>query len=261
MSLFTILPISVDDATLPVIPAGDIEFFGEGELSAYAHWLLGGSQTSLADIVNDRTLSLQSASYPPTYSQNYITHSLTTGRGLLSGLTEPATSGGYTLCRVQRIFAGVGTPCITSGTLGQTPNPVTGGSTWFFPEEGGGATRPVGLTYRGPFSSLDTGMDITLGDWFFVATSFSYANWNSAQIKVLKGQAGSAATFQAGPSATAYTPSASPIALGNAYYPGSTAGNIDTAEFLLFDSALTLAELSAIYERSKVRMARRGIAI
>lgn len=254
MSLFTILPITVADDTLPTIPSGDVEFFGEGELAAYGHWLLAGDSSSLQDVVNSRLLTLQNASYPPTYNDSYITLDISSGKALQSSRYEGAVTDAYTMVMVYRTSLDGTAAVIPWGTLGVTASNY-GGSTYLAND---GSNHRVLHTYRGAASSIDTGLRPAIGDWTFIAVSVQYTN-NTAMTfhTVVDGN-----TNSVGPGSATYIPNPSdPLALGNQIYTGGASGAFDCAEFMIFDGALDTASMLGIYNRSKVRMSRRGITI
>lgn len=254
MSIFTMLPISVQDA-VNTIAASDVKYFNGVERNAYGHWTFGDNADSLIDALNDRVLTLQNASFPPTYNQSHITHSVVNGRALMSDYVEAAGSGAYTICAVQRVPQGVGPTPELFGNMSTS----TGGSPFLGPETPE-LEREIYNTYRGAFHSVGSGFKIKMGQWFFLANSFYYGPSNAAGLKTLRGQSGVTNTFQSGPPAGAYIKSSLPLALGNPALASAT-GSIDTAEFVIFDSALDLAGMQAVYVRSKQRMLRKGIVI
>lgn len=251
MSLFTILPITVPDATLPQIPLSDVEFFGEGEQNSYGHWILNSGPAAFTDIVNGRVLTPNGIA--PAYYSNYINISSDSNDyAIKSDLYEPASTGGYTLCGVIRQKS-AGLTAITWGTLG-TGVDNKGGSTYW---AGGNANKWL-HTYRGAASSIDSELSQPTDEWYFVAVSVSYINLTSWQAAMVLGGVGQSSV---GPGTGTYTPNPDqPISIGNIEYSANSS-SYDFAEFILFDSALSINEMQAIYLRSKARMASRGITI
>lgn len=243
MSLFSVLPITVNDPTLPVLQMADVNAFDGLEFSAFDHWIF--DEGSAAGLTGKRNaLALTPLGTSPTYSSNYITMSTATGKGLASTLIDDGRN--WTGCAVVRT-ASSGTQLLF-GTMGSS----TGGSPFF---SGADPNHKLFNTFRGMLSSDDTGQVAPTGSyWYFVACSLD-ADGKSVKTLV-GGGAGDVST-----SATSYVSSGNAIALGNGYYTTGSAANMDFAEFILFDRALNAADLTAIYNRSKARLAERGITV
>lgn len=241
--LFTRLPITVSDTSLPVIPSSDIELLMPYADDAYEHWLFDrGDATNLVGRVNERSLALQGAA--PVYHETYLTLPSAAGGALLTG--RPDTVDAFdTMCAVVRMGgpAGIKAPL---GTLGAT----TGAGIFL-----SSAAHGMYSTLRPSVGSLLIASPAELDIWYFIAMSRDLA---TATRKVTH-LVGGFSMIEAAP--TSYLAAAGNIAVGNAYYTTGSAGTIDVGEFIYFDRAVAASELLDIYAESKVRMAARGIAV
>lgn len=256
MSLFTVLPFSTNDDSLPKVSTDNILFLDEPETSAYGHWMLSGSNASLTDIINSRALTPQDNSFLPSYSSNYLTLSAKAGRALQSPRFEVADSDAYTLAMVMRLDSDNTSPIVMWGTLGVTAD-AYGGSSYLRKEL---ETYEIIENYRGAISNTDSGLVIQRNQWAFIAVSVAYDGADSLIAHTLVNENGANTT---GPVTGTYSPNVTdPISLGNvAYDTSSTDVPFDVAEFIMFDNALTPADLVSLYNRSKERMSRRSITI
>lgn len=198
------------------------------ELDAAGHWLLGGSSASLTDIKSGALLTFAGGATAPVYSSNFVTLS-----GNAGGLKSPTADRlDRTVCVVFKYSA--------SGSF------LIGGS-W------SGSTGAV--IYQGAASILVAPSPVALtnpaaaGNWVFAA--FSTATNLTRRAKIGGGTVlnGSAAHTLHGN-----------VAIGD-QSSGGLVGAADYAEFIVFNRAMTEAEMDAIYARSKVRMAARGLAV
>ncbi len=252
MSLFTRLPISVNDPSLPIIPSGDIDTLGVSyELDSYDHWVFNtGDVGGLVGLNKQRALTPQAS--VAAYAATYLSLSTTMGNALLSDLDEVAL-GKYTLCTIVREPSPQPTgikPLF--GTV--VASPAANNLTFL---SGSGAARKVFASYSGFTSSLDTTAAIAGDVWYFVASSLDFKADSSHTMKTLVG--GTAPLEAAG--IGAHLASGRKWALGNGWYATGAAGTYQYAEFILYDRALTTDELQAVYARSKARMALQGITV
>lgn len=245
MSIFLRLAISEPGLDLPVVAAGDIEYFDDVEPLAYDHWVLGGGSDSLVGRLAGRSLSLQAGA--PTYLSNYLKMNTQNGSALLTDLADSA-SAVDTICAVVRVYgSGI---CIPFGSIG-----LGGGG----PFLAGTSPRKVYSTYTGVTDSFDTGLTMANGNWYFLAASRDF----SAATKKQKHFVGGVTGVETETVAT-YSPATADrrIALGNAYYGSASYPlDFDVAEFVVFRQALTLAELGGVYTRAKARQALRALTV
>lgn len=251
-NLFTILPFSVNNPSLPVIPSSDYERLSEFEINAYEHWLFDkGSSSGLTGEVNGRILTVQSTA--PTYSASNLSISGNQGAGLLTDLGEVAGQTD-TICVVFKHSASTGI-VVPFGTLSSTADAALGGGGPFID----GATRDLKLQYRATsINSTDTGKDAPAATWHFLAVSRNMATRGVVRT-LLSGQALHEVTV----GGTAYIPAGNSrkIGLGSAYYATPAGSTLDFAEAVVFDRQLSATELAGVYTRAKARMAARGITV
>lgn len=241
MTAFIKLPITVNDPSLPVIPAASVRRFSrEDEASSFDHWIFDtGDAAGLTGRTSGTLLTPEGTG--ATYGANFVTINPATGNGLRSTLMDARKQ---TVCAVVR-------PNNSPATLhiAGSRNTTAGSQLTFTSSLANltAAQTPVfGNSLAGPFSA---------GAWYFVALSESDALGTTTQIIHASG---GSAVFTGG---SLKTLTGAGIALGNSGASLTTGGTISAAEFILFDRALSAAELSAVYTRSKARMAERGITV
>ncbi|MFN3834647.1 MAG: hypothetical protein ACK4NO_01965 [Glycocaulis sp.] len=245
--LFTMLPFSVPNPALPVIPSADfVRLRPNLEYGAYGHWLFGGSSASLAEGVNGRALTLQSdgVSYP---NASYLNMSMTLGKALISDFGEVAAQTD-TICAVVRLNQANDATRTIIGSI----NTTTGGSIFV-------SAGPALFQNQRGFTSAgtqSTGVAQTT-DWRFMAMSRDFASATRRTAILI----GGSTEFVVNPTGT-YAPTPGAVALGSAYSLGGTAGlTMDVAEFQIYSHAMGTAELATLYQRSRDRMALRGITV
>lgn len=253
-NLFTILPFSAGNQSLPLIPSTDYKRLSDLEISAYDHWIFDkGGASNLSGSVNGKLLTAQSSS--PSYSSNYLSILSDQGKGLLTDLGEVATQTD-TICVVFRYASSTGI-IVPFGSLSTTPEASLGGGSPYLAN----AARDVLLQYRGTSaSSTDTGKDLPSGSWHFLAVSRNLAAGGSIRTLV-GGQVANEVTLTA---QSAYIPAGNgsrKIALGSAYYNAVAGVNLDFAEAVIFNRQLSATEMAGVYDRAKARMSARGITV
>lgn len=252
MNLFFQLPISVADPSLPVIPAADIELLSPAESDAVDHWLLGVGDTSLVGIKSGRVLTPQGTSH--TYNDSSVVVPAW-GGALVSDIADDVNA---TICAViKRPTQSLSTHgVIVFGSFSQV--------SW---QNGSGLSIPNGaslLTVQygaAPVQASVLWGAIAQGDYVFVAMSEQLAADSDPKQTLLYIGGGNKSTT---PSSTARTASiARKVAFGNAAFDNASykAVGLEIAEAIVFANPLTVAELDAVYARSKIRMAGRGITI
>lgn len=246
--IFTMLPISVNNSSLPVIPTADIERLYPYEVAAYGHWYLGGSAASLTDRVNGRALTLQSdgVTYP---NAAYLSMNGAQGKDILTDVEETATIADTIAMVVRRTS---GSLAMVFGTLSASTDTPVNGFSPFFSSGDSVWTRANGMN-----TGINTGLIAPSSQWLFIATSRDFA----AASRPNKLLVGGSAIYERTDSGD-FEPAPSPrkIAIGSAYY-NVGANTMDVAEFIYFNRAMTAAELANVYARSKARMASVGITV
>lgn len=234
----------VKNAGLPTIDSGDQEGFLNLELAAAEHYLLGGNSDSL--------VSLQGAELTPLASSHSFSSGYMTITGDLEGLTmETNESTDQTFCAVVRVSNLATNKNVILGTAQTGPS---AGSMLHTQADGK-------FNYFGYRASGSTAIEITPPSpndkwWFVAAIESSVGSVLNATLYV--GGVSSTAVV----AATAKAVSSNKMAIGNGYFPDATYDDdIDIAEAILFSDVLTIAELDAVYERSKARLAARGITV
>jgi len=245
-SIFTMLPFSVSNSALPQLAAADYELLVNYEPDAWGHWNFGTSSASLTDLTQGKSLTL--AGTAPTYNSTGVVLAGGLNSGLLSELADGTER---TLCAVIKI------PDLSSLT-GSNVAGNTGTSDGFgmFVQKSGAQRGILPVVRGGTGITGDTFTGIVDGDYVFMAISWSATAGNKLN-KFLGGKLSSSIT-----SATAKTASAVKMAFGNVQYSISAYhAPLEISEGILYDKALSLTEIAAVYARSKQRMATRGITV
>lgn len=252
-NLFTILPFSVNNSSLPVIPSSDYQRLSDFEIGSYEHWLFDkGNSSDLTGGVNGRLLTVQSTA--PTYSGNYLSIPSDEGKGLLTDMGEVAGQKD-TICVVFKYSTTTGV-VIPFGSLSKTAEGSLGGSAPYI----GNASRDLLLQYRPTnVNSIDTLKDVPAAAWQFMAVSRDMSAGGIVRTLV-GGQTAHEITVSA---VASYIPAGNnrKIALGSAYYNAVAGVTLDFAEAVVFDRQLSATELNGVYTRAKARMAARGITV
>lgn len=251
-NLFTMLPFSVSNPALPVIPSTDFERLSELEAGAYEHWIFDNGAASLSGGVNGRMLTAQSD--PATFSDSYLSIPSNEGKALLTDMGEVVDQKD-TICVVFRYSTTTGV-VIPFGALAKTADAALGGGCPYIANAG----RDILLQYRPTnINSIDTGKDAPASTWQFLAVSRDMASGGIVRT-LLGGQSQHSVTVS---NVAAYIPAGSgrKIGLGSAYYNAVTGVTLDFAEAVVFDRALSASELDDVYLRAKARMAERGITV
>lgn len=251
--LFTMLPFSVNDPTLPVIPSGDIRRLFEAEINAAEHWIFDNGEASLVGKINGLSLTPQSTA--PTYSADYLTIASDVGKALLTTFEETAGQED-TIAAVFKYSAHASKEIVPFGSISSTVEspPLTGGAPYIV-----GVEHTVSLTYRGsPVTGTNTTVAISPSTWVFLCVSRKMTA--SGVVRALIG--GSAIKSYTG-DYSSYVPATAgrKIGLGSPYFVSLAGQTVSFAEAVVFDRALDSTEISQLYDRSKARMTKRGITI
>lgn len=245
-SIFTMLPFAVSNAALPQLAATDYELLVNYEPDAWGYWNFGTSSASLVDLTQGKALTL--AGTAPTYNSTGVVVAGGLNSGLLSDLADGTER---TLCAVIKI------PDLSS-FVGSNVAGNVGTSDGFgmFVHKSSGAYGILPIVRGGTGITGDTFAGLAVGDYVFLAISYTQTGSNKLN-KFFGGKLSSSIT-----SATAKTASAVKMAFGNIAYSTSTYHSpLEISEGILYDRALSLAEIAAVYARSKQRMATRGITV
>ncbi|HCU0822834.1 TPA: hypothetical protein OUJ26_001097 [Acinetobacter baumannii] len=226
------------------------------EYEAYGHWVFENSSASLVDKVNNRLLSLQSgAAYNPVYTPTGVTISTAVGNALVSDLSDTSAQS-VTLTSV--VKCNNTNLAILLGNLVPSSSTASSGLAAFASAGKGYLTVKPTAASGGGFSSLAPVSGHIQTSNFFIAISVDkktkkgiiYIQQNSAEL-----------TNEAVYTASVYENALNKFAVGNiAYLLSNNLDNTATfAEAVIFNKALTLADIKAVAGRTKERMKNRGI--
>ncbi|MGX1096502.1 hypothetical protein [Amorphus sp. MBR-141] len=234
---------SIDEtaATLP---------YSQAEVGAYGHWMFqAGDSGGLTSIIGNRALVAQST---PTYAADYVSLDFRyEGDALISDFEDNDTTVEVTMAAVVRASINTGNSVVFGSYEDGTP----GG---FRLALGSGA---VTCSSQGDFGFVTPpGLSFPTATWFFVAASKGIARDGAKSLSIYLGGVGSYINFDR----DTYTPAGASryFSFGNAYSgAGTGSGVLDVAEAILFDRFMGIAEINALYARSKKRMAAAGITV
>jgi hypothetical protein len=244
-SIFTMLPFSVSNSALPQLAATDYELLVNYEPDAWGYWNFGTSSASLTDLTQGKALTL--AGTAPTYNSNGVVIAGGLNSGLVSGLID---GDERTVCAVIKVpsltsYAGALIAGIISDTQGFAGF-ITKASSLY-------SLLPIVRGATGIAQNAATGT--VQDEYVFVALS-----WSNATKTINKFFGGRISASQT--STTSKTNSTSNLAFGNVSYTNASYHSpIEICEGILYDKALSLSEISAVYSRSKNRMAAKGITL
>ena len=241
MQLFTMLPISVSDPSLPVVPAADIDRLVEYEQAAYAHWIFDRGAESLVDLKSEKPLTPQSTTH--SFTANSVVVKSAFGEALESDFDDRAT---MTWAAVWKRAANQSS---TTVVLGSNAGNIAGERIQL------PSTPSDGLEFRVagfPTVKPDYLAGDDIGDFVFIA---GYSDETSRGFLF----GGDTAWRESSGGLKAV--SAATLALGNIYQGGLADIGLEFAEFIVFDAALSGSEILEVYFRSQARMSERGITI
>ena len=218
------------------------------EPGAVGHWVFGADFTGLSDLVSGQSMTeviagatmLNAASVTISDGDGNAAQAQ---RGLVSPLAQQSEQ---TICAV--VSAAANGNRIIAGNL----STVDGAGLFMFGGDLFGNAR--GLPFNN--TNFDPATPVT-APFVFVAMSISATqNW-----VLFRGDPSVSATTTGAPLA-APAPISAPIGIGNTNYnsAGFSAGG-EYAEFMVFDDHKTAADIEGIYQRSKARLADRGIVV
>tara|TARA_R110000796_G_scaffold181591_1_gene298185 strand:- start:418 stop:1170 length:753 start_codon:yes stop_codon:yes gene_type:complete len=250
MSFFTVLPIAVTDLSLPQLNSSDVSHVfpisSFIEEDAYGHWLFGVGESDFT-ASSGAVLTKQSAGTAISFNGNYLTTRTAVGNALISDRLQTLAADEFTVCMLVRVPT-LGSITILAGDLGSTK----GLSVYL-------SNAPLfALNGRQAGAILTSTVTPLVDQWYFV----SYKITHSATIDGEKGVSIDGETFIINDVVAGdYNARAQGISMANSDYDTGTDFNVDFAEYMIFNSALSDSELSGVYERALIRAAERGIAI
>ncbi|MGT2433523.1 hypothetical protein ACU4HD_40805 [Cupriavidus basilensis] len=251
-NLFIQLPFSVADASLPTIAPADIQLLSNPETDSLEHWLLGASDASLTGIKSGQLLTKQGS------AQTYNAASIVLpgwGGALVSSIPDDLTS---TVCAViKRPVQSVSTDGVVAfGAFGSISSQKGSGLT--IPNSTSMSTVQYDAT---PSASVVPWGSVAQGSYVFVAMAEQLDAASSPKQTLLYIGGGNKTTTASTTSRAASV--ARNLAFGNAAFDNASYKTVplELCEAIVFNRPLTTAELDAVYFRSRVRMAGRGITI
>lgn len=248
--LFTRLPFSVPDSSLPVIDSADIQLLVDYETESFDHWLFNNGSASLVGLKAATVLTPQTDA--PTFSATNLILNNSYNKALLSEMDDAAEMCIAMVIKRRADLVG-GDMGVLSGTLGiSSESPAYGGSL-FESVSHALYSNTRGIAQAGPLV-----LPGSVGEWVFVAQSEDGVLPSSNVLYV-----GGVGTSTAS-SSTNKRVRLNKVALGCAYYNNSAVldvPNLEVAEFILFPRALSITELNGVYERSKIRLANTNSGI
>lgn len=227
------------------------------ESGATGHFIFGNSNQLFLDLTsNNSTLQIQnSGGSAYSYDLGDTTVAGPTAasvtRGLLSNIDDTSN---FTMCMVFK-YEGASVGTILNGNLGVAGS-TTAGHSWFvspandlrFNERGG-----VGA------QTLRTSAQLTVGKYYFIASSLDSSD---NYVLMIADSGETDGSHELTGTGSGRSTSTRKIGVGNAHYESASfSGNTVVSEMIFFDTAKTLTELRAIANRSRTRLAARGITV
>ncbi|VUT16630.1 hypothetical protein SB6421_01547 [Klebsiella huaxiensis] len=228
------------------------------ENSAVGHWLFGYETTSYASRVGQKVVTPQA---PPEFYGNYI--SLAPWGAAL--LTDIPDSGEYTACAVVRIpEQAAQTDCVVIyGTqngyvLRDDDDTYTGNQLSLFSDRDDRRwIRSKISGYRGTSRQYPTPQPV--GQWLFISHVVKLTG-SGLRYQVISVSGNDYQMLREADDDRLIL-SGRDIAIGNGWCDNAIfkTRNLDIAEFIYYDRALSAAELNSAYENSRQRMAERAL--
>lgn len=225
------------------------------ENKAYGHWLFGGNESSLTDVVHNRLLTLQAgATVQPSYAENSVTIPTTIGNALLSDITDGADQS-VTLCAVVKCAST--SLSVLLGNLVTFDTATSSGLAAFLSANKAYATvKPATANNAGGVASLAAPATITQTANLFIAISVDKV---TKKVIIYAQQGAIESSNEATYTSASYAASINKIGVGNVAYVGGL-GAATYSEAIIFDKALSLAEIQEVATRSKERLANRNVS-
>lgn len=216
----------------------------EAEADAQGHWFFGTDNVTDSDMITGQALTANGAQ--PTRSSGYLSI-LGQGNGLLSHVADSAD---ITFCAVVRRPQGA-SRAILGGVMDSGAGAEQAGWSPFTWD-----TNDLHVRNKGGTEIVELDNSSPLDTFYFLAVSLSatgehiYFRGTLGTSIVNSGNAGRGTVRTVN------------VALGDVHFDaGSFVGSFDCAEMIVWQSAKSVAELEAIFLRSRDRLAARGITV
>lgn len=244
----------ISKRNLPVLKTiEDVIYVERFEADAYGHWLFLDN-TPLVDRVNNRTMSqLPGAASPPVLSLEGVKLVNQVGNGLISDLADDATTNvtQISICKVN-----ASTLCVVQGNLVGTGNTTASGTGVYTSANKALANmKPIVSNNTGALNGTTINQTLALNEFCLIAHCVNKTA-KTLTLYVLNNDVENSVT--ASFTAT-YEANAHKVGLGNNYYNSGSLAELTIVESIIYNKALTLAEIKAVASRSKIRLANRGI--
>ena len=239
---------------LPVVQTQDLIYIEKFEKDAYGHWLFGSDSSSLIDKVNGRSLTLQvGATIPPVYSANHVQLSNLKGNALISDLVDAAATNITAVFIAKASTAGLH---IIGGNLPHSSSITASGSGVFVGSNKPYLNlKPLVASSTGMISNVTSNQDIDQTNNLLIAIS---VNKTTKQC-ILYTQQNDIESIKTTAYAGTYETSPNKISVGNGYYTAASGPTVSFVEAIIYDKALSVAELQAVATRAKLRQQKRGL--
>ena len=240
---------------LPVIQTEDLIYIEKFEEDAYGHWMFGVDSSSLVDRVNARSLTPQAgAKIPPVYSTNHVQLENLGGNALISDLVDAAATNITAVFIVKVSTTGLH---IIGGNLPPTASTTASGSGVFVSaNKSYFNVIPLVANATGMISNVTSNQVIDQKNNVLIAISIN----KTTKLCVIYTQQNGVESSTTSAYTGTYETSPNKISVGNGYYTAVSASTTSFVEAIIYDKALSVAELQAVASRAKTRQANRGIA-
>lgn len=240
---------------LPVVQTQDLIYIEKFEADAYGHWMFGVDSSSLVDRVNARSLTLQvGATIPPVYSANHVQLANLNGNALISDLVDAAATNITAVFIAKASTAGLH---IIGGNLPPSASTAASGSGVFVSANKSYLnSRPLAANATGMISNVTSNQVFDQTNNVLIAIS---VNKTTKQCIIYTQQNGVESSTTSAYTGT-YETSPNKISVGNGYYTAASGPTTSFVEAIIYDKALSVAELQAVATRAKLRQQNRGIA-
>jgi len=247
---FFMLPFAVQNVNLPSLDVSKINLLVDSEPHAYTHWLLQNDSNRLIDSIRGEVLT--PVNNPPVTEKGVIVQgSATTSevKNFKASFKETNSSSMIVVFKTPEeadwqgnnlplcgSFAGVdgGKLCYTGQAIMRS----------FIPSDNSIAFNlPAALEY-------DT--------WYIMGWSTETQPDNSGTEKMLAGGIGS---YESTFASRVFADKNIELGMSYNFSASYSLAEIEIAEFIYFDKALSFDELKSVFARSKIRMAKKGIEL
>ena len=231
----------------------DIVYVEKFEASAYGHWLFLDS-TPLVDRVNGRTLTQPvGATIAPVITTEGVRLSNQLGNGLISDLVDGAATNvtQFSVCKV----SATALVNIQGDLVGSASTTSSGTGVYISANKVYANMKPLIASNTGALNGTTVSNTVALIDFVLVAHCVDKVS-KTLTLYVLDGVVENSVTNSFTQS---YGANANKIGIGNNYYSTGNSGLLTTIETVIFDKALTLAQIKKVAQRTKLRLEKRGI--